>query len=1170
MTRNALSPLVVAGTSRRISPLASAVLGLVASAAIASSSAQTSSLETAPVRLSVRKAIAGRTADDRTNAYAIPLTAGEYARVEIDHEPAELIVRVFRAGGIVDLEKRSAFGERRTIVELTSEEPATLTLRVEPAYSRAADTKYRIRLRQLRRGSDRDRLLYEARRDQAEAARLREAGGYAMARTHAERAVDILERIAEPDQAEVASALQSLGSIVYESGEYARADALYRRAEALARTLFGDDHPAVAEVRDHLAKNSIARGDYAEGQRLAEQALAAREKAFGSDHFLAATSMATLALAFYEQRDYARAGELSEKALETAGRTYGADTLPYQGLAIQTARVHTQLGNYDRARELLERAVAVAEKTAGNESPEVADSLAGLAYLYLLKRDNLKAQDVSLRALRLQEELLGPDHPRIADLLVGLGLLSLRSRDYEASKAYFLRAGRVTETALGPNHPSLARVFNNLGLVYWRQGDYAKAEEHYRRTLQICEAAFGPEHPSVAPALANLGILAKESGDYERAESHYRRALAILEKAHGPTSWQVAVPLESLGILYRDRGDYALAEPYFLRVLEIHVGNLGPDHPDVAKTLTNLAQLYLASGAPSRATEVLARRAAIEERNLPLQLAVGSERQKLAVIHPYDVNLEELISCHVNQHADDAAMRDLAATALLRRKGRVLDVMANSLGALRERSDAADRARFDELNTVTSKLATLVLNGPRDRSQAEHQSEIETLSAQRDRLEDELSRHTAGYFERGDAATLAAVKAAIPENAILVEFAVYRPFDPRAAVESTTQYGEPRYVAYVLSHGADVRWVDLGPEKTIDASIDALRRALRDPERGDPRAPARALDATIMQPIRAIAGDTERLLIAPDGQLHLIPFEALVDEAGHYLVERFAITYLSSGRDLLRMQAKRPSRSEPLVVADPSFGEPSVVQLAGGVPSRPKIATARRGITTGADLASVYFAPLTGTAYEARAIKSLFPEASVLTRSGASEAALKGAKAPEILHIATHGFFLGDAAAEGAPAETRAIRAKVAIENPLLRSGLALSGANLTEAGTDDGILTALEASSLDLWGTRLVTLSACDTGVGEVRNGEGVYGLRRAFFLAGTETLVMSLWPVSDSVTRKMMTAYYAGLKAGLGRGDALRQAQRAMLAQKGRRHPFYWAGFIQSGEWASLDGRR
>jgi CHAT domain-containing protein len=144
------------------------------------------------------------------------------------------------------------------------------------------------------------------------------------------------------------------------------------------------------------------------------------------------------------------------------------------------------------------------------------------------------------------------------------------------------------------------------------------------------------------------------------------------------------------------------------------------------------------------------------------------------------------------------------------------------------------------------------------------------------------------------------------------------------------------------------------------------------------------------------------------------------------------------------------------------------------------------------------------------------------------------------------------------------------LENPLLRSGLGLAGANLRKSGDDDGILTAMEVAGLNLWGTKLVVLSACETGVGEVRTGDGVYGLRRALVLAGAETQVMSLWPVSDRGTRDLMIGYYKSLQAGAGRSEAMRQVQLRMLKDPRRRHPFYWASFIVSGEWANLDGKR
>jgi CHAT domain-containing protein len=346
---------------------------------------------------------------------------------------------------------------------------------------------------------------------------------------------------------------------------------------------------------------------------------------------------------------------------------------------------------------------------------------------------------------------------------------------------------------------------------------------------------------------------------------------------------------------------------------------------------------------------------------------------------------------------------------------------------------------------------------------------------------------------------------------------------------------------------------DLGPASEIDTAVDEMRKALRDPRRADVAERARAVDERVMRPMRASLGGVVRLIISPDGDLNLVPFEALVNESGRYLIERYAMSYVTSGRDLLRMQMPRAAGSQPVIFADPLFGEPGAAGIQTLRREAPASLSARRSVTTGEKLSSVYFTPLAATMEEANAIKALFPDARLFTGSHAQKATLQQVEAPRMLHIASHGFFLPDAHVNG--------------ENPLLRAGLALAGANLPHETNESGILTALEASSLNLWGTQLVTLSACDTGVGEIRNGEGVYGLRRSFVLAGAESMVMSLWPVSDSVARETMVTYYTGLRAGLGRGDALRQAKLALLKRKVRQHPFYWASFIQSGDWTSLD---
>jgi CHAT domain-containing protein len=466
-----------------------------------------------------------------------------------------------------------------------------------------------------------------------------------------------------------------------------------------------------------------------------------------------------------------------------------------------------------------------------------------------------------------------------------------------------------------------------------------------------------------------------------------------------------------------------------------------------------------------------------------------------------------------------------------------------------------------------------------------------------------LSARSPEFHAQAQPVTLDAVQSALPAGSALVEFAVYTPLDLR----NENNKLPPRYLAYLLEAQGRPKWTDLGETAPIDRAVAAWRQALRDPRRRDVKRLARAVDEKVMRPVLALAqsesGETRRLMIAPDGVLNLVPFAALVDRQGRYLVERYSISYLTSGRDLLRSPARRPDNQDTVIVADPDYdaagdviaarsqdvGLPPTLFGAWGI-RLPGVAVRNRDVglpagppqSTGSNfnLSQIYFPPLKGTAGEALALKTILPQATVFTRGQATEAALKQLHSPGILHVATHGFFLRDQ-------EIRLVAGRDLIvdtvqsvgpsnqptENPLLRSGLALAGVNqrLGRADQgDDGVLTAMEAAGLDLWGTKLVVLSACDTGVGKVKNGEGVFGLRRALSLAGSETQVMSLWPVSDLGTRDLMTEYYKALERGEGRGDGLRRVQLEMIRSKGRRHPFYWASFIQSGEWANLEGKR
>jgi CHAT domain-containing protein/Tfp pilus assembly protein PilF len=836
-------------------------------------------------------------------------------------------------------------------------------------------------------------------------------------------------------------------------------------------------------------------------------------------------------------------------------------------------------GKFDEALSLAERILKMRRKILGEDSFIVAASLNRLAIIHSIKADYAKVEPLYRRALAIFEKVLAPGHFAFGDIYNNLAALYYTTGDYQKAEVFFRRGLAIREKALGPEHTDVASSLNNLAGTFFDREMYEQAEPLYRRAIEIRERIAGPEDVSLVNPLSNLADSYTLRGDYENAEPLYHRALKILEKKVGPYHPQYGYPLEGLARLHYFRGEYEEATLLYLRALEIRERAVGLHHPEVAASLTQIAALFAAKGDMNLAVKYQSRANEIGDRKLALDLVIGSERQKLAYLAVQSKQTDQTISLHFQYAPRDSTARIMAANAVLQRKGRALDAMSDSFATLRRRAGPEDRVLLDQLKATISQLAKLVLNAPQKVPPEEHQKQIEELEQRKEKLEADISRNSAEFLFQSKPITIAAVQSAIPPDAALIEFASYRPFNAMAKV-SEKAYGKPRYVAYIFHHEGEVQGIELGETGAIDNAISALREALRDPNRQDVKDLARAIDEKVMQPVRALLGDATQLLVSPDGALNLIPFAALADERGRYLVERYSFTYLTSGRDLLRLGVARESRSAPQVIADPEFGEPQLNYLAkGAVPKRSSIAGGKRkSVTSGTDLSSVYFTPLRGTAMEAQMIKELFSDAAILTGEQATEAALKRVVAPRILHIATHGFFLENRPSKidgtrdsDAPANVRGLNVSGKIENPLLRSGLALAGANLhLGKDDDDGILTALEASGLNLWGTRLVVLSACDTGVGEVRSGDGVYGLRRALVLAGSETQVMSLWPVSDYATRELMKSYYDGLKRGLGCGIALRQMQLRMLMRPGRQHPFYWASFIQSGEWANLDGKR
>ncbi|BBD62071.1 peptidase-like protein [Nostoc sp. HK-01] len=956
---------------------------------------------------------------------------------------------------------------------------------------------------------------------------------------------------------------------LYKEGKYSTAIPLAKQALDIREKVLGKEHPLVATSLNNLAELYRIQGEYQQAEPLYQRSLAIREKILGKEHPDVATSLNNLAVLYDSQGKYQQAEPLYQRSLAIWEKVLGKEHPLVATNLNNLAELYRRQGKYQQAEPLYQRSLAIREKVLGKKHPDVANSLNNLAVLYNAQGKYQQAEPLLLRALAIREQVLGKEHPDVAVSLGNLAELYKAQGKYQQAEPLYLRSLAILEKVLGKEHPLVANSLNNLAALYRAQGKYQQAEPLYLRSLAIRKKVLGKEHPLVANSLNNLAELYKAQGKYQQAEPLYLRSLAIRKKVLGKEHPDVATSLNNLAELYKAQGKYQQAEPLYLRSLAIREKVLGKEHPFVATSLNNLALLYQAQGDITLATDFLRRGLEVQAQNLNLIFAVGSEKSKQDYIRTFSGTTDATVSLSLQEARNNPAAASLALTTVLRRKGLVLDAVADNIQILRAQLDKNPETQklFTQWLQVQQQLSALVYSQP-DKQTANLKTQLEQLEAEREKLEAAISTKSAEFRQQTQPVELAAIQAKIPKDAALVEIVQYEPFNAKAKTNAQ-KWGKPRYGAAVLRSTGEPKWADLGEAAEIDQLAIDFRAALATGRTF--KKLARTLDEKLIAPIRPLLGDANHILVSPDGQLTLIPFEALKDEQDKFLIQRYAFSYLTSGRDLLRFGSNNNNASAPVVLADIDYDNQKQTVASAKTSGSRGLQNRRSG-----DLANLIFDPLANTKDEAAAIKKVLPNAKLLLGKDATETAVKQLQSPSILHLATHGFFIADIEQnlnasldlELTPRQPKILE----VENPLLRSGLALAGFNKRKQATnndDDGVLTALEIAGLDLRSNQLVVLSACDTGKGDIKVGDGVYGLRRALVIAGSQSQVLSLWQVNDEATKELMVKYYQNLQAGKGRHEALRAAQLELLNSQEYKEPYYWAAFVPSGNWTPLNNR-
>jgi CHAT domain-containing protein/tetratricopeptide (TPR) repeat protein len=704
-----------------------------------------------------------------------------------------------------------------------------------------------------------------------------------------------------------------------------------------------------------------------------------------------------------------------------------------------------------------------------------------------------------------------------------------------------------------------------------------------------------------AQTLSNLGALYHRTGRLARSIQCAEEALALRREMLGAHP-DVATSANNLATLYAVSGRHDDAKELWTEALQIARETLGPYHPSIADRLRDLAVESIRAHDVDGALDLMEQIAFVDDHVLGQIFSVGSEDVRFKQIHQVRRNTDLLFSLvqkyclqsspivqALRQQLDAEPDADLpagqrprdfierwrrrgeraAADVLLQRKAMNLEHFTVLRDAILSGEHEAFAPRFRAILALRTRLAQKTFAGAGPEGPEAHRDNLRRWQKEVTELEEQLGRDVPelNNERRFRAVESRAVARALPRDCVLIDFVRFHSF--------TAQPPGPHYLALVTpgQRPNDLRIIDCGPAESIDRLVAAFRAEVtgdrsEDPDRamrpiGRAGSPAQvagagqALRAAVFDALVPAFGSATRVLISPDGSLLRLPFQILPLGGGRHLIDEYHISYVGCGRDVLHFQARPAGQAaEPVVAADPDF------DLCGGAV---RGAAASAGLRSG-DLrrACRGFDPLPGTRREGEAVARLLGVRPLMQKE-VVEGQIKRVRSPWILHLATHGFFLADQADGGDGAAGGDRFAELHLENPLLRSGLALAGGNTwVRKGSlppeaEDGLLTAGDVTGLDLLHTQMVVLSACDTGLGEIRNGEGVFGLRRAFVLAGAKTLVMSLWKVPDAETVELMEDFYHRVLAGQPRADALRDAQMTVKA----RHPdpYCWGAFVCEG---------
>lgn len=980
------------------------------------------------------------------------------------------------------------------------------------------------------------------------------------------KALSIHEKTLGKENVGYAEILYNIGVLYFYMGEYDKSEMFYINSLNVREKVIGTENTDYAQTSFFLGLLYHTMGKYYKAEPFYLKAKSIRQKILGDKHPDYAWSLNNLAYLYSDMGRYEMSEPLYLEALSIregiVGRQHGDYSSSLNNLAI----LYTKMGRYKEAELLYRESMKIRAALFGKESIEYIAILINLSNLYHSADDLEKAEYYALSAMDIfQNKPELKEHSFYVNCLHVLCMLYKDTGQYNKSESLYLQIKDIRRETQGEQHPEYALTLNNLANLYSDMGKYEKAEYFYLESIKIKKEVLGDKHYDYATNLNDLALLYMRMGRYQQAEQIYINSLNIEAESLGKESSSYASSLNNLASLYILTNNFKQAELLYLESKSILEKVLGKNNKYYSLTMLTGFLLYWKSNRIEGAIHILADLYLLDRSEILQSARYLSEQERASFVRLFSNKNDNYFS-FIHSRPGNTGPLKLCYDNILFHKGFLLS-SSNRIKRFAQ-SDSISTRQYEGLNSYHRRLASQYSLPIAERDSAL----IADLETKANTLEKELTRTVAGYGEALRQVSWQEVQAQLRPGEAAVEFVHYNYYTPKPT-------DSIMYAALVLLPGDTApHFVPLFEERQITSLLKGASggnlRKINEcyGERGQ------ELHALIWKPLEELLKGVKTVYCSPSGLLHRLNLGAMRVKGQQTYGEIRSIVTLGSTRQLVVGSSVSQSATATAAVFGGIRYETDTTAMF--LPDASDVA-ATRGL---ADIRSFYsdstarggsWNYLSGTRAEALDISKLLHNAryTVKLDTGyrATEEVIRntgrGKNSPRILHIATHGFFYPD---PKVPADKRSLsfdRENMVFrlsDNPMMRSGLILAGANQVwqtgkgPGGREDGILTAYEISHMDLSGTELVVLSACETGLGDIEGNEGVYGLQRAFKIAGAKYLLMSLWKVNDASTREFMTEFYRlWLEGKQAIPDAFRGAQ-AFLKNKYPDSPFHWAGFI------------